>query len=230
MTVSPNPFGRGLLRFLDELRANNNAGWFNANKERYESEVREPALQFIRIMEAPLRKISPHLVAADRKVGGSLMRIYRDVRFSKDKTPYKTNLGIQFRHEQGKDVHAPGLYFHVDPDDVFLGAGMWRPETAALAAVRTAIDEDPRAWKRARDAKRFTGTWKLGGDSLKRAPRGYAEDHPLIVDLKRKDHIAVCNLPRRQVTAPDLVAQVADRFRHARGYMAFQATALGLPF
>ena len=116
------------FRFLTELALNNSRTWFEANKARYEALVREPALAFIRGAGPHLRKISRHLVASDRKIGGSLMRVHRDVRFSRDKSPYKTNVGIQFRHEVGKDVHAPGLYVHIAPDECFLGAGVWHPE------------------------------------------------------------------------------------------------------
>jgi uncharacterized protein (TIGR02453 family) len=226
---SDNPFGPGLLRFLGELERNNDRDWFKARAERYEAEVREPALAFVRAMARHVDKFSPHLVASDRKIGGSLMRIHRDVRFSKNKQPYKTNVGIQFRHEAGKDVHAPGLYFHVDPRSAFLGAGMWHPDSAALAAVRRAIDEDPKVWKRVRDGKRFREHWELSGDSLKRAPLGFAADHPLIEDLKRKDHIAVCYLSKKDVTRPDLVDLVAGRFARTRAYFAWLAEAVGLP-
>lgn len=225
-----NPFGPGLLRFLRALERRNERGWFDANKQRYEDEVREPALRFIRAMRPKLAKISPFLVASDRKVGGSLMRVYRDVRFSKDKRPFKTNLGIQFRHVEGKDVHAPGLYFHVQPGTVFLGAGMWHPEAQALAAVRAAIDRDPKTWKRVRDNKRFREHWELRGDSLKRPPRGFAPDHPMIEDLKRKDHIAVCDLDERDLARPDLVDFAAGRFRLTRNLVAWQASALAIPF
>ena len=108
-----------LLAFLRDLKANNNRDWFNAHKPDYEQLVREPALGFISAMGPPLAKFAPMFVAVPRKSGGSLMRVYRDTRFSRDKTPYKTNVGIQFRHEYGKDVHAPGYYFHIDPDQVF---------------------------------------------------------------------------------------------------------------
>jgi len=223
-------FGPGLLAFLAELDRNNNRAWFERNKQRYEDEVREPALEFIRAMAPRVERVSPHLLAVDRKVGGSLMRVYRDVRFSLDKRPYKTNLGIQFRHEAGKDVHAPGLYFHVAPDGVFLGAGMWRPDGAALSGVRRSIDEDPKGWKRVRDAKRFVADWELAGDRLKRPPRGYPADQPMIEDLKRKDHIALRNLGRRDVTRSDLIEFVAGRFERARGYMAWLAEATGMAF
>jgi uncharacterized protein (TIGR02453 family) len=225
-----NPFGPGLLRFLEDLERNNTRTWFKAHAERYENEVREPALAFIRAMGRHVEKISPHLRASDRKVGGSLMRIHRDVRFSKNKQPYKTNLGIQFRHEAGKDVHAPGLYFHVDPSTVFLGVGMWHPDAESLAAVRQAIVDDSRGWKRIRDAKRFRDAWELGGESLKRAPLGYAADHPMIEDLKRKDHIAFCELTRKDVTRADLVDFVTRRFGRSKNYLAWLADAVGLPF
>jgi len=225
-----NPFGPGLLQFLRALNRRNERDWFQKNKQRYEDDVREPALRFIRAMRPKLAGISPYLVANDRKVGGSLMRIHRDVRFSKDKRPYKTNLGIQFRHVEGKDVHAPGLYFHVEPGTVFLGAGMWHPETQALAAVRQAIDRDPATWKRVRDDKRFAVHWELRGDSLQRPPRGFAPDHPMVDDLKRKDHIAICELDERDLARPDLVELVAGRYRQTRDYMAWQAAALGIPF
>jgi uncharacterized protein (TIGR02453 family) len=230
MASKNNPFGPRLLAFLKDIESNNNAGWFQANKHRYESDVREPALEFVRMMAPHVHRISPCLVASDKKVGGSLMRIYRDVRFSRNKQPYKTNVGIQFRHVDGKDVHAPGLYFHVDPRSVFLGAGMWHPEAKALAAVRVSIDDDPERWKRVRDGKRFRDVWEPSGDSLRTAPRGYPKDHPMIEDLRRKDHIAICDLTHGDVVRPDLVPFVSEKFRRARPYMAWQAEALGIPF
>jgi uncharacterized protein (TIGR02453 family) len=230
MATRAGPFGPGLLKFLRQLDRNNDRRWFDRNRERYEAEVREPALDFIRAMAPRVERLSPHLVAADRKVGGSMMRIHRDVRFSLDKRPYKTNLGIQFRHEAGKDVHAPGLYFHVEPGSVFLGAGMWRPDATALAAVRRAIDEDPRGWRRARDGARFRAHWEPSGDSLKRPPRGYPADHPLIDDIKRKDHIAVCTLRESDVTRSDLVKLVSERYSRARDYLGWLAEVVGLPF
>jgi uncharacterized protein (TIGR02453 family) len=229
-TSASNPFGPGLLRFLRDLERNNTRTWFEENKARYERDVREPALAFVRAMAPVLKGVSGQLRAVDRKVGGSLLRIHRDVRFSKDKRPFKTNLGIQFRHARGKDIHAPGLYVHVDPSTAFLGAGMWRPDAASLAAVRRAIHADGRGWVRARDDRRFREHWDLDGDSVKTAPRGYPRDHPLIEDLRRTDHLAVCRLGHRDVTREDLLDLLADRFAKARPYLAFQARALKLPF
>ena len=223
-------FGPELVQFLGELALNNDREWFEANKQRYERVVREPALAFIRAIAPRLSKLSKHMLALDKKVGGSLMRPYRDTRFASDKTPYKTNLGVQFRHVAGKDVHAPGLYFHVDPDEVFLGAGTWHPEPDALAAIRTRIAEQPKAWVKARDDAGFVKLWSLGGESLSRPPRGFAKDHPQIEDLKRKDHIAVCNLLHTEIVGPEVVELVAERFAASKPYMKFLCAALDVPF
>jgi uncharacterized protein (TIGR02453 family) len=226
----PNPFGPGLLKFLRGLKRNNNRIWYEAHKDDYEREVREPALMFIRIMARNVHRISPYLTASDKRVGGSLMRIHRDVRFSKSKLPYKTNVGIQFRHEAGKDIHAPGLYFHVEPSRVFLGCGMWRPDRDALRALREKIVDDSKGWRRVRDAKRFREVWTLGGESLKRAPRGYPDDHPMIEDLKRTDHIAFCELPEKIVVDPKLIEKVAGHYEKAANYLRWQARSLELGF
>lgn len=223
-------FPPGMMTFLSELSRHNTRSWFEANRSRYESEVREPALEFIAAMAGPLAKISPHFRAVPKKVGGSLMRIHRDVRFSKDKKPYKTNLGIQFRHAAGADVHAPGFYFHVDPHEAFLGVGLWQPEPPALARIRAAIDEDPAGWKRAKGGKAFVSRFELSGESLKRPPQGYPADHPLIVDLKRKDHVAGCNLEHDSLLLPSIVEETAATFRAAKPYMAFLCRAVGVLF
>ena len=221
-------FGVETFRFLEELEQNNERPWFNENKHRYEESVLEPALDFIAAMNARLPAISDHFVAIPKRTGGSLMRVYRDTRFSKDKTPYKTNIGMQFRHERGKDVHAPGFYVHIQGETCFLAAGMWHPERNALEAIRTAIFEHSAKWKRVRDNRRFRGVFDLGGSSLKRPPRGYPPDHPYLEDLKRKDHIAVCNVERSEAGSPGFADAVGERFAASKGYMGFLCDALGL--
>ena len=223
-------FGPGLAEFLVELSQHNDRAWFEANRDRYEANVREPARAFIRAMAPRLREVSAQLTADDRKVGGSLMRVHRDVRFSKDKTPYKTNLGVQFRHRLGKDVHAPGAYVHVGTDGVFLGMGMWRPDGPSLAEIRGAIDGDPRRWKRVSRARRLTEVWRPAGDSLKRAPKGYPADHPLIEDLRRKDFILVRDLELRDVEGPEVVDLAISSFARAKSYVRFLCDAIGVPF
>ena len=117
---------------------------------------REPAVELVRQLEKPLAKIAPMLRVIPKGHGGSVMRIYRDTRFGKDKTPYKSNVGISIRHQAGKDIHAPGAYIHLDPDECFIGAGCWRPDSTFLSAIRAAINDDPKGWERARDNKGFS--------------------------------------------------------------------------
>ena len=214
------------FRFLEELKANNTREWFNENKDRYENDLKSPALRLIEDFAPELRKLSPHFMATPR----SLFRIYRDTRFSKDKTPYKTAAGIHFRHERAKDAHAPGFYFHVAPGEVFLGIGIWHPPTPALTAIREHIIDDPAGWKRVSRAKKFTASYHLAGDSLVRAPKGVDPDHPLIEDLRRKDFIGVQEVTRTFATRPDLPKQLAASFKTGLPFMRFLCDALDVPF
>ena len=223
-------FNKETLTFLTELKNNNNRDWFNENKPRYEEQVLDVALNFIQSMHDPLQEFAPHFTAVPKRIGGSLMRIYRDTRFSKIKTPYKTNIGIQFRHEQAKDVHSPGFYVHIDPEDVFVGAGMWRPESSALAAIRQRIADKQAEWLRTRDGAAFAKNFKLGGESLKRPPRGYAKDHPMIVDIRRKDFIAIKNMTHADALSPRFQQKVETAFQAAVPYMRFLCKAVGVPY
>ncbi len=223
-------FPRDLFQFLAELGLNNEREWFEPRKARYEESVLEPALAFIRAMATQLPQISPSFVAIDKKVGGSLMRVYRDVRFSKDKSPYKTNVGIQFRHVTGKDVHAPGLYIHLEPDGCFLATGLWHPEPEALAKIRARITDEPETWRRVRDDPSFSAAYALQGESLARPPRGVDPEHPFIEDLKRKDHIAVAKLSVKTVTSPKAVDEVTRHFLVGREYLRFLCEAVGVTF
>ena len=127
-------FDNELFEFLVELQANNNREWFAEHKERYERHVKQPLLDFIEDFEPYLHSISKHFVADARANGGSMFRIYRGP--SKDKSPYKTQAAVHFRHEAGKSAHAPGFYLHLAPDEVFAGVGLWRPDSAALSVSR----------------------------------------------------------------------------------------------
>jgi uncharacterized protein (TIGR02453 family) len=219
-----------LFEFLEQLADNNNRPWFQANKWRYERDVLQPALAFIRAFQPRLQKISPLFTASDRRVGGSLMRVYRDTRFAKDGEPYKTNVGIQFRHEQGRDIHAPGFYVHVAPDECFLALGVWRPDAPSLAQIRQAIVESPDRWRRARDEKRFRQRFSLDGGSLKRPPRGFPADHPWIEDLKRTDFIGLEELTERDVLGDRFLDHVAESFSAGRLFVRFLCNALKVPF
>lgn len=223
-------FSQATLEFLDELDANNDRTWFEANKSRYESLVREPALDFIEAMGERLISFAPHFRADPRKIGGSLMRVYRDTRFSRDKTPYKTNIGIQFRHQLGKDVHAPGFYLHISTGECFLAVGCWHPESDALGRIRDLIAEQPERWFAARDDAQFVAHWMLSGDSLKRAPRGYSVDHVAVDDLKRKDFIGIAPLSLLEVATPGLVELAGTHFAAASPFMKFLCDAINVRY
>ncbi|MGS0690882.1 DUF2461 domain-containing protein [Shewanella sp. 0m-4] len=215
--------------FLNELSVNNDREWFKANQARYEDNVRTPALTFIEMMQPHILALSPRLTAVPKKVGGSMMRPQRDSRFSKDKTPYKTNVGIQFRHFQAKDVHAPGLYLHLANDSCFIGAGIWQPQSPALNAIRSCIDENPNGYKKAlRELTHYD--FEMQGSQLIRPPKGYDKNHPLLDELKRKDFIAIKPLTIEQVCAPDFVEQCASEFVSCQQLMRYLCFALDLDY
>jgi uncharacterized protein (TIGR02453 family) len=223
-------FDPELFDFLRDLREHNDRDWFAANKPRYEQFVLEPALAFVEDFAPRLEKISPHLRADPRPSGGSLFRIYRDTRFSKDKTPYKTNVGIHFRHELAKDAYAPGFYLHLSPGEVFAGGGIWHPDTPTVTKIREAIVSDPDGWRKATRTGAFAKTFRLGGDSLKRPPSGFDADHPLIDDLKRKDFFGWTELTERDVTSPSFLDVYARLCRTAAPLMRFLCEAVGVRY
>jgi len=216
-------FDKGLFDFITELKANNDRTWFNANKARYERDVKEPFLDFISDAAGPLRKISKAIVADPRPQGGSLFRIYRDTRFSKDKTPYKTHAGAHFQ-AGGKGVHGPGYYLHLEPGECFLAGGMWMPETKALQMIRERIADKPAEWSKAR------GNIDVGEAALKRPPRGFDADHPMIEDIKRKSFTSSVKLTNKQILADDLMSTFTDGCKQIAPLMKFLATSVGVPW
>jgi uncharacterized protein (TIGR02453 family) len=223
-------FTRQTFTFLTNLADNNTREWFEKHKQDYEDFVREPALDFISDMANEMPAISKHFRALPKKVGGSLMRVQRNLRFSRDKTPYKTNIGIQFRHEVGKDIHAPGYYVHIEPGECFVAAGLWHPEADALFEIREGIVKNGEAWMKARGDKAFSKHYELVGDELANAPRGFAKDHPLVEDLKRKDFIGLASMSQAEVTSSDFRYLVVERFKQAAPVMRFLCGALELQF
>lgn len=215
--------------FFRELQDHNQRDWFADNKWRYEQFVLEPAIEFVTEIGRRLGKIAPCFEAIPRRQGGSIMRIYRDIRFSKNKTPFKTNLGIHFRHEMGKNAHAPGYYFHLDANSAFMGGGIWQPESQPLNQIRTLIDDDPQRWKRIKTAKKFKSTFVVDGRSLVRPPKGFSEDHPLIEDLKRKDHFVSAEFSEAEIRSAELVDRFLDRVKIGKPYIRFICDALRIP-
>jgi len=185
-------------------------------------------LQFITDFGAHLPEISSNYIASPKATGGSMFRIYRDVRFSKDKSPYKTAAAVQFRHIAGKDVHAPGFYLHLEPGSVFAGCGIWRPESKVATKIREAIVDKPDAWHAVIGDEAFRKAFQLEGESLKRPPRGFDANHPLIEDLKRKDFIASAELSEEIVCRDDFLERYVNLCKAASPLMQFLTEALGL--
>ncbi len=225
-------FSKDFWKFFRDLKKNNERDWFEANKDRYKAEVVAPLQDFIIALAPKLAKVSPNFKCDPKPNGGSMFRIYRDTRFSKDKTPYKTNAGLQFRHLQCNDFRAPGYYLHLAPGDVFFGGGMYMPEPPALSAVRQAIADKPAEWKKARDAasvkRAFGGLSDI--ESLTKPPRGFAPDHPMIEDIKRKSFFVTQESNEEAAAKPSFVNDVAKAYADSAPVMAFLCKSVGAKF
>lgn len=223
-------FTPATFRFLRALDRHNDREWFHAHKQDYERHVREPFLQLIGDLQAPLAKISSHYHADTRKNGGSLFRIFRDTRFSNNKLPYKPWQGARFFHERRHEIQAPSFYLHIQPGDCFAGGGMWHPESDSLKHIREFLADNPAAWKRATRSKAFIEHLQLGGDSLIRPPRGYDPAHQLIDDLKRKDFVASAAFSEELACSEDLVPWIIQTFRQVAPLVDYLCAAQELEF
>lgn len=225
-------FSKDFFKFFRDIKKNNERDWFEANKDRYKAVVVAPLQDFIIALQPKLAKISPNFKCDPRPNGGSMFRIYRDTRFSKDKTPYKTNAGLQFRHMGGGDFRAPGFYLHLAPGEIFYGGGMYMPEPPALLAVRTAIAEKPAEWKKTLSAASLKRAY--GGlsdiESLAKPPRGFAADHPFIEDIKRKSFFVTQDSDEAAAAKPGFVNDVAKAYADAAPLMQFLCKAVGAKF
>ncbi len=219
-----------LFTFLRQVKRHNNREWFQKHKADYELSVRDPFLRFIGDSQPRLYKISPHLIADPKPTGGSLLRIYKDLRFRPDAPPYQTMAAARFPHKAWKQTHAPGFYLHLEPGKSFLGGGLWHPDPETRARVREAIIASPSQWKKATGSKRFKAFCTLAGESLKRLPPGFDAEHLFATDLKRKDFIAVTNFTDEQVCSPDFMGQFVSACEAAAPFMGFLTRALGLPW
>lgn len=224
-------FPKELFTFLRQLAKNNNREWFHENKGRYKEYIVEPMSAFISTMGGRFAKTQICFTADPRPHGGSMFRIYRDTRFSNDKRPYKTHAACHFRHEAGKDAHAPGFYVHLEPGEVFFGGGVWTPPNPVLEQIRSTIVENPNAWKRIISNPAFRRKFgEIEGDTLKRPPRGYDKDHPFIEDLKRKSFFVTQSVTQSVAQSPQFVREVEKAFNTAGPFMKFLLFSMGLPF
>lgn len=224
-------FPEDLLHFLSELSVNNNREWFNENKPRYRQSVVAPVCDFIAAMADELALISPKFLADPRPNGGSMFRIYRDTRFSKDKRPYKENVGCHFRHSAGNSAHGLGFYLHIQPNNSFAGGGIWMPAAADLNKIRCAIVDRPGDWKAVLNNELLLRRFGvIEGESLQRPPKGFDAEFVFIDDLKRKSFFVQQNLGDDVIRSADVVKEIAEVFNEAAPLMRFLAKALALPF
>jgi uncharacterized protein (TIGR02453 family) len=231
MSSSFNGFPADFMKFFAELAKNNDREWFAANKPRYEANVKAPLVEFIEAMDGPLTKVSDCFVADSRSVGGSMFRIYRDVRFAKDKSPYKEHAACQFRHMAGKDAHAPGFYVHFEPSGIRFGGGIWSPPTPILRQIREAIIDDADGWKRATRSAAFKKRFgSVLGNQLKRAPSGMDPEQPDIEDLRRKSFFAMQSAPASAILKKEFVREVAGAMRALSPFMEFLTRSVGLSY
>ena len=220
-------FTTEFFAFFRDLAKNNNKEWFTKNKERYGTVVQEPSMRFIRDAGASLQKISPYIVADARPFGGSLSRIYRDIRFSPDKSPYKTEVGIHFWHSKavGPEHMAPGFYLHMRSGESMAASGVWHPEAPILKRIRDRIVQEPDAWK-----KVLRSRVSIDGESLQRPPPGYDPNHPFIQDLRRKDFTATRTFRDNQVTTPQFFESFLETCESMDPLNSFLSEAIGLPW
>jgi uncharacterized protein (TIGR02453 family) len=229
--VSFRGFFAETLEYLQALAINNNRPWFESHRSEYERWVLEPALNFISAMKPIIEKISQFYTAIPKKTNGSLMRIYRDTRFGMDKTPFKTNIGIHFRHKLAKDVHAPGFYVHLAPEGCFAGLGTWQPPQPALQQIRNFIAEHPAEYKSALQASiGSNGLPVYAGECLKRMPKGFSADHELAEVLKQQHFLLSEDIANEVFFLSDLPIIIGNKFKTASPYMELLCKALNLEF
>lgn len=232
-----------LFDFLGELQQNNQRAWFESQRERYAQQVKTPIIALIRQLQAPLAEWSPQLVADPRGNGGSMFRIHRDRRFSADKTPYKTHVGIRLFHASTQRsargapgsaapgrLDAPLLYLHLAPDRCFAGAGIWHPQPETLRRLRAALISLPASWIQATRNPEFEACFRLEGEVAQRVPRGFPATHPLADDLRRKDFIAVRTLQRADFCRPDSAEHLLRQLWPAAALVDWLCGALDLEY
>ena len=199
------------LRFLRALKRNNRREWFEAHRGDYESYVRQPMTAIVERLAVDLRAFAPELVASPKV---SMYRIYRDTRFSEDKKPYKTHIAAVFPTRGLPKHEGAGAYFHVSPDEVWIGGGMYMPRPPQLVAVRQHIAGHVRQLRAIVESPGFRKQFgTLGGDTLKRVPRGFPSDHPAAEYLKFRHFVAGADFPSTLATSPAFYKTLLTVFR-----------------
>lgn len=229
------PFGGyepAALQFLADLAANNDRAWFKPRKDEFERLIKAPTEALCVALAAEFDRLRLPLVADP---ASSPFRIHRDIRFSRDKSPYKTAQGVNFPWDNSADDAqrprgAVGGYFHLEPGNIFVGGGMWHPERARLAAFREKVDRDPSAVFRAIEDPRFQSVFdSIDGDTLQRNPRGFPADHPYGRLLRLKEVVFSRRLSDRDVFSARLPRIIAKDLDAARPVLLLLDKLAGVP-
>jgi len=203
-------FTPATLKFLRALKRNNRREWFNAHKDDYEAHVRQPMTTVVERLAVDLRGFAPEIVASPKQ---SMYRIYRDTRFSENKAPYKTHVAAVFPTRGLPKHEGAGLYFHVSPTEVWVGGGMYAPQTPQLQAVREHIAANIKRLRTLVESPGFRRQITIEGDKLQRVPRGFPREHEAAEYLKFRNFIAGCEFPPSFATSPALYRTLLKVFR-----------------
>jgi uncharacterized protein (TIGR02453 family) len=207
------------LTFLRALKRNNDREWFKARKDQYDELLRAPMLAIIEQLALDFQSFAPDLVASPKV---SMYRIYRDTRFSEDKSPLKTHLAAMFPCRGLAKNEGAGLYFHVALDGVWVGGGMYAPDTSHLQAERDHIATNIKRFRAIVESPRFRRAFgKLEGDQLQRVPRGYPSDHEAANYLRHRQFLAGKEYPARFACSPGFYKGVVGVFREVAPLVRF---------
>jgi uncharacterized protein (TIGR02453 family) len=219
-----SPFTRKTLAFLRALKRNNDRDWFRARKAEYEQHVRGPMIELLQQLAQELPGFAPDLVSDPRVC---LFRIYRDTRFSSDKRPLKTNVAAHFPSRKFPKGEGAGLYVEVAPQWVWMGGGIYMPSSSELNAIRAAIADDHRRFRRVVTAPSFRrAVGELSGEQLTRVPRGYAKDHPAAEYLRHRQFIGGREYPADFAMSPRFYSELLTVFRGIAPLVGFLNRAI----
>ncbi len=214
-------FSRDTMRFLKELKENNDRDWFNENKDRYEKSVKAPMLSLLTTLAARMKGVDADITLEPKK---AMYRIYRDVRFSNDKSPYKTWIAAAFTYEGYDRKHDAAFYFHISTDEIGVGGGLYSPMGDRLKNLRKAIGEDARPLRKVLAAKAFKNEFgEMMGDELVRVPQGFEKDHPDADLLKKKQFLCWKTLPKSRMTQAEFTDDLVAAFKAMAPFVRYLA-------
>ena len=226
-----SPFTVELIDFLRDLQANNNKAWFVVNKDRYEHYARDEMVKALIELQAELSVFAPQIEIIPKIMGGSIHRIHRDLRFSKDKTPYKTHLSAHLKHRQREKSRGLGFYIHIEPGGSIVAGGIWHLQPKDALTVRNRIVERPDRWAAATKSADFLKRYgEVSGEQLKRVPKEFDSNHKFAADLRRKGFGGLAYLSDDQILEPDCIPLLLDYFKFTGPLMQFLAEAFDLPW